>query len=629
LLPTPVFYCHADVTRRDQHEMCEISQVGLEYTIQGTRRTSGGIMALRKLVLPLALAVGGLTVGGLAAAQDLTELLPEETFLALGMQDLAGASAQLGDFSAEFRRLNVAGTLSALGARQGATGGGMGSGGAGVTSMDDLPEEARRALETLSSLEVLGQEAWIALSASSVSPLPALTMVTRVTPEGAERVQALLDAVGTEGTEQLEESGTPFFQIPLEGTEPFGVVAYALTDDLLALSTNPDELRGVLRRLSGADEPNFADAQGYSDTLATLDSGTFYSFFNYARVAEVAAPYGQNLGFDPLIERLSQAFTTAGTVGSVVRLTDDAMISESFQAPDRDGGDASLYTLLTEDTAAATDVPVPEGALGFTVNAVNLSGWYDYLNELALTVPELGGDLDSLILSFTGLNLRESVFSWAGDQVVTVTTGLGEAVEPGVPSENLLGEAAYLIEATNAAAAQSGLGALLQNLSRTASSLADPQGGAGEPQSEEQTIAGVAVTRYDITPGVAVLYAVNGGYAVLATSEDAMTQTLTAQQEGGRDDLFGDVPGGATSFAYTNNRATFEGLSQQLSSQIQLAAGMGGASGLNFKAVEAASGVVEEFLGFVATRLSDSTTYSERADGGIHSYSETAVDWQE
>ena len=179
--------------------------------------------------------------------------------------------------------------------------------------MDDLPEETQRALETLGSLEVLGQEAWIALSASSFSPLPALTLLTRVTPEGAKRVRALLAETGTQNTEELEESGTPFFQIPLDGAEPLQVLAYALTDDLLALSTNPDELRGVLRRLAGADEPNFAGVQGYEDTLATLGSGTFYSFFDYARIAEVAAPYAQNFGFDRLVERLSQAFKDCGS----------------------------------------------------------------------------------------------------------------------------------------------------------------------------------------------------------------------------------------------------------------------------------------------------------------------------
>ena len=206
-------------------------------------------MSLRKFVVPFALTTVTL-MGGLAAAQDLAELLPEETFLALGMQDLEGASSQLEDFSAEFNRLDVVGALTALSAGQndsmsggagsggaasgGAGSGGMGSGGAGLSTagaagamgMDDLPEETQRALETLGSLEVLGQEAWIALSATSFSPLPALTLLTRVTPEGAEQVRALLSEAGTQNTEELEESGTPFFQIPLEGAEPLQVLAY-------------------------------------------------------------------------------------------------------------------------------------------------------------------------------------------------------------------------------------------------------------------------------------------------------------------------------------------------------------------------------------------------------------------
>ncbi len=602
-------------------------------------------LTLAKLALPLVPTLAlSLTLGGFATAQDLVELLPEKTFLALGMQDLAGASAQLEDFSAEFNRLDVVGALSALSAGQndsmsggtgsgGASSGSAGSGGAGLSAtgamgMDDLPEPARRVLEALGTLEVLGQEAWIALSASSFSPLPALTMVTHVTPEGAEQVRALLAEAGTQNAEELEESGTPFFQIPLEGAEPLQVLAYTLTDDLLALSTNPDELRGVLRRLAGADEPNFAETQGYKDTLATLDGGTFYSFFDYTRVAEVASPYAQSLGFDRLVERLGQAFTTAGSVGSVLRLTGDALVSDSFQALNQGGGDAPLYALLSADTPAATDVPVPEAALSYSSSAVDLSGWYDYLNELSLTVPELGGDLDSLILSLTGLNLRESIFSWTGEQLVTLTTGLSEAVEPGVPSDNLLGEMAYLLEATNEAAAERGLNALLQNLGRTVSSLTDPQGSAGEPQTEQLTLAGTDVSRFDFSPGATIFYAVNGGYALIATSEDAITQALTAQQEGGRGELFADLPGGATMYTYTDNQATFAGLAEQLSSQLQMAAGMGGASGLDFETVETASSVAEEFLGFVATRLSDATGYSESADGGVHIHAESAVDWK-
>ncbi len=231
------------------------------------------------------------------------------------------------------------------------------------------------------------------------------------------------------------------------------------------------------------------------------------------------------------------------------------------------------------------------------------------------------------MLSLTGLNLRESVFSWTGEQFVTLTTGLSEVAEPGVPSDNLLGEMVYLLEATNEAAAERGLNALLQNLNRTVSSLTDPQGGAGEPQSEQLTLAGTDVSRFDFSPGATIFYAVNGGYALIATSEDAMTQALTARQEGGRTD-FADLPGGATTYTYTDNQATFAGLAEQLSSQLEMAAGMGGASGLDFETVEAASGVAEEFLSFVASRLSDGTSYSESTDGGVRTHAEAAVDWK-
>lgn len=593
-------------------------------------------MALRTQVLRTLLPALAFGVGAGAAAQDLTELLPEETFLALGMQDLEGASDRFGPFVAEWERLGLTDTLTALAAQgagsvSGGPSGGTMSGGVsgGATPSLDLSAEEQEVLDTFTSPDVLGQEAWIALSASSFSPLPALTLVTQVTPEGAERVQALLDEAGTDGVETLEESGATFYQVPIPDAEPLQVLAYTLTDDLLAVSTNPDELRGILRRHAGADEPNFRAAEGYQNTLQTLGEGTFYGFFNYARVADVVAPYAQNLGFDPLVERLSGAFRTVGAAGGVVSVTDAGLVSDGFLALNQEGGDPTLYNLLSADTAARTDVPVPEGALGFSANAFDFGGWYDYLNELALSVPELGGDLDSLVLSFTGLNLRESVFSWAGDQLVTVTTGLGEAAEPGVPSENLLGDAAYLIEATNAASAQRGLGALLQNISQVAGSLSDPEGGAGQTGRSEETVAGVAVTRFDLAPGATVFYAVNGGYALIGTSAEAMARTLTAQTEGTQSDVLGGVPNGATGYAYTDNRATYQGLAGQLGSQIRTAAGMGGAANLDFAAVEEASAAFEEFLGFVAERLSSSLSYSERDGGGVRSHTETAVDWAE
>lgn len=573
-------------------------------------------MALRKLS-GVALAAA---LAGFASAQDFANLLPEETFFALGMQDWQSTSEQFKDFSDEFTRLGVADALGALAASEGDDG----------AADSDMSAEDKEIMETLGSPDVLGQEAWIAISATTASPLPALTLVTKVTPAGAEKVQALIDGAEPEGqSQELEESGIPFTQLDIENDSPVQTFAYSLSDELLAFSTNPDALRGVLRRYAGADEPNFVSAQGYTDTLGTLEPGNFYSYFDYARIAEVAAPYAQNMGFDKLVTRLSQAFSTAGSVGSVLTMTDDGLTSESFQALNRQGGDEALYKLLSTSAPATREVGVPEGAFTFSASAFDVGGWYDYLNTLALAVPELGGDLDSLVLSFTGLSLRESLISWAGDQFVTVTTGFAAPTEPGVPSENMLGEQVFMIQASNEAAAQRGLDNLFQSLNQTVSSLTAPEGNAQGSQSETETLEGAQVTRYDLAPGASVFYAVSGGYALIGTSEDAITQTLAAQGQSAPQELFSDVPAEASSYVHSDDQATYQNLATQMSSTIQTAAGMGGGENLDFAAVEKSSKAVEDFLTFVATRLQTTTSYSETSPEGVRSHGESLISWQE
>ena len=573
-------------------------------------------MALRKLSA-VAFAAA---LGSLVSAQNLAPLLPEETFFALGMQDWRSTSEQFQDFSDEFTRLGVADALGALAVSEGEDG----------SSNSGLVAEDMETLETLGSADVLGQEAWLAVSATTSSPLPALTLVTQVTPEGAERVQALIDGAEPAGQRQeLEESGIPFVQLDIENDSPIQTFAYSLNDDLLAISTNPDALRGVLRRAAGADEPNFVSAQGYTDTLGALEAGSFYGFIDYARIAEVAAPYAQNMGYDQLVTRLSEAFTTAGSVGSVLTVTEDGLSSESFQALNPQGGDEALYELLSTSAPATRDVGMPEGALTFSASTFDVGGWYDYLNSLALAVPELGGDLDSLLLSFTGLSLRESLISWAGNQVVNVTTGFAAPTEAGVPSENMLGEQVFMLQANNEAAAQRGLDGLFTSLNQTVSSLTAPEGNAQDNQGETETVEGAQVTRYDLAPGASVFYAVNQGYALIGTSEDAITRTLAAQGQSAPQELFSDVPDDAYAYTHSDDQATYQNLAAQMGSTIQTAAGMGGGENLDFEAVERSSKAVEDFLTFVATRLQTTTSYSETSADGIRSYAESQISWQE
>jgi hypothetical protein len=122
-----------------------------------------------------------------------------------------------------------------------------------------LPAE----LEGLELMDLLGREAWLGVSVSPFNPLPALTLLARVDGETGARFGALLDRERADGALELSEGAVRFVQIEVDGFP----LAAALDGDLLALSSNPDVLRGVLRLRQGSTEPSFGTAAGAAATL--------------------------------------------------------------------------------------------------------------------------------------------------------------------------------------------------------------------------------------------------------------------------------------------------------------------------------------------------------------------------
>ena len=564
-----------------------------------------------------------------ASAQSLADLLPAETFLAFGTRDLAQHEAKLEPFIAEFERLELGAALAKLVPSEAVE---------GELEQDDAVGDVMTQFEGLEVLDFLGQEAWLALSASSFNPLPALTLLTELSPEAAQQISSTLsEATAKDSVETLTEGNYTFYQEALEDADEFiQVLAYAQVDNTLMLSTNPNTLRAALRQLGGSSDPSFANSVGYANTLGQVGEGNFYGYLDFAQVASVIAPFAQGFGFDQLVERLIDAFATAGVSAGTLRVTEDGFEREGLQAANADGGDASLYALLTSPAQAnaSTITLAPESALSWSSSVTDLTGWWDYLNEIMESSPELGGNLDFLLASFLGVDLRETFFNWVGNELTTVTTGVGEIVEPGMPSSNLLGDSVYILEASDEAAAQAGLSNLLQTVSTLVASFADPSGGAGSASSETLDIAGVEATTFTITEGISLSYAVADGHAFIGTSSDALTAVLEAR--GGDSSLrnaavFGSLqttaPDTASSLSLSNNQATLANTAQQITSQLQLTAGLGGAANLDFDAVEEASEKLEQFLAFVAERLGFSTSYSERRGDGVYTFGQSDVSW--
>ena len=254
-------------------------------------------------------------LSSLSLAQSLADALPAESFLVLGATDVAAHEDKLEPFIAEFERLDLGSALlAAFAAEDTATD--------ADASSDDtaaLPEGFDDRLESLEALDIIGQDAWIALSASSFNPLPALTLLATVSPDASATVSEI---IAEQNLEELEESGYTFYQQNLNDPEfPVQVLAFAQDGDTLMISTNPDTLRGVLRQLGGTSDPGFSSSEGYSSSLGTLEDATFTGYLDFSQVVSVIAPYAQGLGFDQLVERLSQALDTAGVSAGVVRVT--------------------------------------------------------------------------------------------------------------------------------------------------------------------------------------------------------------------------------------------------------------------------------------------------------------------
>jgi len=555
---------------------------------------------LGRLTLALALAAAL----GLAAAQSLAPLLPSDTLVAFGVQGLKQHEAKLQPIIDEWERLDLTNLLERAG---------------GEDADDELPAE----LKGLTLFDVLGDEFWIAASASSFSPLPAVVLVARVSDRASALfTKALADEQADATVESLTE-GNISFEVYTSDDDDL-TLAVARDGDFVALTTNPDTMRGVLRRYQGAAEPNFTDSPAYAATLAGLTPAAVSFLIDLPAAAKVAQPLAGGLGFDKSIERVAAMLKTVGVVASVARLTDAGIETLSIQALGDRSLDPGLYDLLTAKGAYPAGVLgfVPDTALGVQAGNLDLGAWWRYLNQLVAGLEELGvGDLDTFLAENIGLDLNQMLFSWMGAGAGTITMSIPSAAAPGMAQGNVLGDAVYLLAVTDEAAAQAGLAQFLTMATSMASSFMDPSGGAGLVQPTTRTSAGVNVTSYDLGEGITFEIAFSGGYLLLATSSTGMDAALAAGADGAAGvsgslaALQPNVPAAAVSMALSNDQASLRALADTLLSQFGMAAGLAGSEDLDFEAVEAAGAALTRTPTRSSTAASCAATACRRSAG--------------
>lgn len=565
------------------------------------------------------LAVAATLLLGTASAQQLTNLLPQESFAVMGVSGIGQHEAKFQPFVDEWQRLGLTDLFTEAFPED---------------EEFDVDEAIPAEFADLDLFDFLGDEAWFAVSASRTSPLPAFSAVARLSPAAAAALQQTLDREVADGEFQTLTEGNIEFRVGAsdEFDDP---IAFAIDGNFVAVSTNPDVLRGVLRRYQGAAEPSFLDSRGYADTVAPLLPSNMVVYFDLPHIVDLAEPFVTGMGFDASVARLARALRTFGSYASVSRITNDGIETLSLQVLGDPSLDPALYDLLSTNVPASPSAQafVDANAVSYQASGVNISGWWNYLSNLTADLQELGvGNLDEFIAQNIGLDLNQMLFSWMGNTFAAVTP-FTTVADIGVTPDNLLGDSLYLIETTDPAAADMGLEMLISMGTMFAGAFLDPYGeGDGMPAAPtERTVAGVTVDSYDIGEGVVVEVAITGGYVIVATSSDVMDGALQAYAAGGSlpaslAALADNIPLGAGNVVLQDGAASFRMIGQMLTSQFGLFTGLV-SSDIDFDAAEQASEALAEYIEFLAGKAGGQYGYGV-ADGSVlRGYSLTGVDW--
>lgn len=574
-------------------------------------------------------------VGALVAAAALLSpalanpgLLPADTVFAVGLRDASVHAEKLEPFLAEWNRLDLGENLATL----------LGSSGAGDLLDDELLDQD---LPDIDFMELLGDTAWLSVSLSGSNPMPHFTMTLQPTGEARAAVTDMLAALESEpDTMQLQEGDHTFWLVEVDEELTEGAVtgvAVSLTDDMLIVSSNPDLLRGVLRRAGGASEPSLATAPAFAQ-VADYTDGHIVSYLDVSVISNTlstfARPFATEFGVASLVDELVSALETVGVIAGSTSFTDDGVSGYSVQVV----GDSNqaIRSLLLDRQTANTNVLefVTDDALSVSSGFSNPTGWWDYLNHMLASSPELGiGSLDDLLTGFVGLDLRAGFFNWVGNEMTVVTNNLADATAVGIAADNLLGESLYILRTSSDADAQSGLDNIMMTLNMLISSFTSLDGSSagGFDAGTTEVVAGTSVRTMELTDGVILSYAVVDGFVLIGTDHTSVGNALNARAAGGNASatisrMLAAVPADSVSFSAGDSGAMMTSMASQIPAQIEMLAGLSG-QGIDFAALDAATSGLEEFMYFLADRTDGNWSYTIIDGNAIVTESFAEIDW--
>lgn len=368
---------------------------------------------------------------------------------------------------------------------------------------------------------------------SPFNPMPATTGLLELSASQEQYVASVLEDVidclrGHPQAEvhELDQDGVPFWQLVIDYELS---VSVSLHDGVLALSSNPDQLRHVLRLQGGSEEPSFAGSSHHG-AWAALERGSsgIDWLLDYTVLADLAELFGAGLEQPELAAAAARSLRTAGVTTGSLSFTPEGLVYVSEYHPDRDGGDSELFSLLLSEglTLPAPPLSLP-GAVLHSSQLLNVQGAFGYLQGWLDRISVLAGeDLDLRELAaMAGIDLDVALLDWIGNDMHVVQ--LDTSAQLG----NLLrgpGQVAF-IGTTDSNAAETGVTELLQ----LASSLSaiDPELDVGFAV-DDGSWRGISYTRVRVGPLTETAYTLLDGYLVIGSPASSLHRAIDAHLDG-------------------------------------------------------------------------------------------------
>ena len=446
-------------------------------------------------------------------------------------------------------------------------------------------------------------EGLLTLSLDGFSPVPAGTALLHIDDALApffEQVQdVLLECIReTDEVTELEQDGVTLYVVGDAGDFP---IVAGNVGTLYFFGTNPEVVRGVVRKAQDGTEPSFADTPFYQQVNAkfgeTLNSfGFTLNLGALAGTLEGAAGF---LGGDPetdyLVTRAGTLLRTLGGMAGNLSLTDEGVQLENILAVNPEGGDEALLELLLCDTCTVSaPFLAPAGSVGVAAQYLPWREVFayaqDWLDGLAAVTGE-PLDLKQLAQDTLGIDLDTALLDWLGSEVQTYTldSSLTDL------RTLLYGQAQVsVVPVSSPAEARAGIESLARTFGPILNELLTEAGGMGDMGSAEDlfgatsllgettvttyTYKDTEITRLRAGYNTDVGYTFVGNYLVLGSPR--AVEGVVDAFGGGRAFSFGpdyqamraELPETVSSFSYGDTAAGLNGLADLLEVFVQPAA---------------------------------------------------------